>query len=131
MYLNSFISFKISPIEISIYFYLRFFHFLKKVPIQRKFCNILVHASLRCVYQVTKTVQAVLGSIVVVDTLTRCAVLHSVCDLKVAEMNMQWSLIRELKLLEFEVGHNTWEATKNIHSAVTQELKGKRLINRK
>ena len=40
--------------------------------------------------------------------LTRCALLHSVCNLKVAQMNMQRCLIREFMLYEFKVSHN-WE----------------------
>ena len=61
-----------------------------------------------------KTVQTVLGGIVVVGVLIRCALLYSVCNLKAAQMNMQRSLIREFMLYEFEPGHNTAEATKNI-----------------
>ena len=40
--------------------------------------------------------------------------LHSVCNLKAIEMNIQASLIQELLLFGFEVGHNAEEATKNI-----------------
>ena len=50
------------------------------------------------------------GSIVVVRALTRCALLHSVCDLKATH-----SLIGEFMLSEFEVGHNVAEATQNIY----------------
>ena len=43
-----------------------------------------------------------LGSIAVVCALTRYALLHSVRDLKAAQMNVQPNLIRELMLYEFE-----------------------------
>ena len=49
---------------------------------------------------------------VVVGALTHCALFHSVCDLLVAQMNRQHFLILELKLYEFELGHNAMEATK-------------------
>ncbi len=35
------------------------------------------------------------GSIVVVGVLTRCALLHSMCDLKAAQMNVHCGLIWE------------------------------------
>ena len=53
-------------------------------------------------------------SVVVVGALTCCALLHLVCDLKAAQMNMQYSLIQELMLYKFKLGHNAMEATKNI-----------------
>ena len=69
----------------------------------------------------------------VVCVLTFCALLHSMCDLKAPQMNVQHSLIQELLLYEFKLGHNTAEATKNIycmngegivdHSTVTRWLK--------
>ena len=54
------------------------------------------------------------GVIVVVGALTFYALLHLVCDLKAAQMNMQYSLIQELMLYKFKLGHNAMEATKNI-----------------
>ena len=42
-----------------------------------------------------------IGSIVIVGDLTRYALLRFVCSLKVAQMNVQSSLIQE-----FELGHN-------------------------
>ena len=63
----------------------------------------------------TKTVQVVkrtmVGSIVVVDALTRYSLLHSVCDLKIAQTNVQSCLINAL---QSEFGQNAAEATKNI-----------------
>ena len=76
----------------------------------QKFCNILVDASLWCIYHMTKTVQAVIGSIMVVSIVTH-ALLHCVCDLKAAQMNLQCSLMHELMLYKFKMGQ---EATKNI-----------------
>ena len=49
-----------------------------------------------------------------VGVLTCCAFLHSVCDLKATQMNVQHSLIQELRLFESELGHNAAEVTKNI-----------------
>ena len=75
----------------------------------------------------------ILGSIMVVGVLTRCALLHSVCDLKAAQMNVWRSLIPEVILNEFKLGHNPAKATKNNrwakgksavdHSTVTKCLK--------
>ena len=50
----------------------------------------------------------------VVDTLTNCGLLHSVCDLKAPEINIQSSLIWEGMFYKFELGQNAAEATKNI-----------------
>ena len=36
----------------------------------------------------------VIGGIVVVSALTRCTLLHAVCDLKIAQMNLKRNLIR-------------------------------------
>ena len=63
-------------------------------------------------YHVIEVVQAVVGSIVVVGALTRCALLHSAYDLKAAQMNVQCNLIRELMLYKFEIDHSTAETTK-------------------
>ena len=53
------------------------------------------------------------GSIVIVGVLTHVW-LHSVYDLKTAQMNMQYSLIWKFMLYKFKLGHNILEATKNI-----------------
>ena len=53
-------------------------------------------------------------SIVLVGALTHCVLLHSMCDLKAAQINVQRCLIWELMPYEFELVHNTVEATKNI-----------------
>ena len=62
----------------------------------------------------TKAVQDVVGSIDVFGALTRCALLHSVQDLKAPQINMWRRLIRELMLLEFKLSHKAVEATKNL-----------------
>ena len=65
----------------------------------------------------TETVQVmggVVSSIVLVGVLTCCALLHFMCDLKTAQMNMQCSLIQELMLNVFEEEHNTTEESKTI-----------------
>ena len=71
--------------------------------------------------------------IMVVGALTHCTLLHFMCNLKSSQMNVQYSLIQELRLYKFELGHNTTESTKNIccakdegaidHSAVTRWFK--------
>ena len=50
------------------------------------------------------------GSIVVIGAL-----FHPVCDLKAALINMQYSLIQELILCKFKLGHNATVATENIY----------------
>ena len=65
---------------------------------KQKFCNILLCASLWCVYHVTEAVEkpgripTVVSSIMVVGVQT-CALLQSLCYLKVAQINVQCSLI--------------------------------------
>ena len=49
---------------------------------------------------------AVVGSIIVVGALICCALIHSMFDLKAAQMNMLCSLIWELMLYKFELGYN-------------------------
>ena len=104
----------------------------------QKCCIIFVCASLQCICCMTKAVQPVVvlhcvDSIVIVGVLTRYALLHFMCDFKAAQMNIRHSLIRELMLYNFELGHNTTETTKNIccvkgkstidHSTVTRWFK--------
>ena len=65
----------------------------------------------------------------VVGALTHCALLHSVHNLKAAQLNVQCSLIQELMLYGFKLSYCTTEAPKNIccakgggdvdHSSVT------------
>ena len=76
---------------------------------------------------------SMVGSIVVVGVLTQYALHHSVCELKVAPMNVQYRLIWKLIHYQFELGHNTTQPTKNIycmkgegavdHSTVTRWFK--------
>ena len=73
------------------------------------------------------------GSIELLRVQTRCTLLHSMCDLKATQMNVQGSLIRKLIYYKFEVGHNTVGAIKSIyfakgegtvdHSTVTRWMK--------
>ena len=48
----------------------------------------------------------VISSIVVVSILICCALFHSIGDLKDTQMNVQCSLIQELMIYKFELGHN-------------------------
>ena len=59
-------------------------------------------------------VRNVLGSIVEAGVLTRYALRQSVCDLKAAQMSLQYSLIRELTFYKLELDHNASNATKSI-----------------
>ena len=52
------------------------------------------------------------------------------CDLKAAQMNMQQSLIWELMLFKFELGHNAKEATKNICYAKGEGTADQSTVNR-
>ena len=45
------------------------------------------------------------------------ALLHSMCDLKAEQINVQCNLIQELLLYKFELHHNAVEVTKNIYCA--------------
>ena len=69
----------------------------------QKFWNILVCTSLW--YVVT-----VVCSIMVVGVLTRCVLVHCVCDLKTAQMNVYCSLICELtqKFCNISVCTSLW-----------------------
>ena len=77
----------------------------------QKFCNILVVCtSLQHVYYIREAVQAVgavVGEIVVVGTLTRCALLPRASDLKAAQIKLQQILI-------WEFTFNTAEHLKDI-----------------
>ena len=78
-------------------------------------------------------VAVVVGCIIVVGALIYCALLHSLCDLKVEQMNMKCNLIQKFILYKFQLVHNTTEMTKNIccvkgegkvdHSTVNRGLK--------
>ena len=46
------------------------------------------------------------NSIVVVGALTCCGLLHVICDLKAAQMNVQRCLIREFMLYKFKLGRH-------------------------
>ena len=68
--------------------------------------------------------------IMMVGALIRCTLLHSMYNLKAAQMNVQYSLIQELMLYKFEPNHNIMEVTKNIcvngeddHRTVTRWFK--------
>ena len=68
----------------------------------------------------TCTLSYYIGSIVVDDVLTYCALFHSVCDLKDTQMNVQYNLIWELILYGFCCEKH--EGTVD-HSTVTRWLK--------
>ena len=60
----------------------------------------------------------------VVGVLTCWALLHSMWDLKATKMDMEPSLIWELGLFKFELGHNTAKETK-----ITYCMKGEGVLN--
>ena len=74
-------------------------------------------------------IPAVVGSIIKVGALTHCSLLYSVLSLKVAQINVQCSLIWKFMLNKFKVGDNDTKATKNIcgvkvhHSTVIRGFK--------
>ena len=47
-------------------------------------------------------VPAVVGSILAIGALILCALLHSMCDLKATQMNMQYSLISGVYALQVQ-----------------------------
>ena len=75
-------------------------------------------------------VLSMVGSIVVVGVLTYWVLFSTVCELKAAQMNIQYCLIWEFIFYEFKLGHNAGETTKNVkaedtvdHSMVTRWFK--------
>ena len=63
-------------------------------------------------------VPAMVGSIVVIGIYiyiyrTHHALFHFICDLKAAQINMQWSLIQKFMFYKFELGDNVNETRKN------------------
>ena len=72
----------------------------------------------------------IISNIVVVGALTHYALLHSVCDLKSAQRNMQPSLIQEFMLYDFKVGHNADEATKNISCVKSEGTVNRKIVIR-
>ena len=62
----------------------------------------------------TEAVQAVVSSIIVIGASTCSALWCCVCNLKSAQMNVQFSLIEELLFYNFELGHNTVKTSKMV-----------------
>lgn len=58
------------------------------------------------------------------DVLTQCTLLHSACDLRTTQINVQCSPIWEFMLYKFKMSHDTAETTKDICS-----VKGENAIN--
>ena len=60
--------------------------------ISQKFCNILVCAGLQHIYHMTKAVQGMEGPTVVgcivVGGVLKCPLLHTVCDMKITQVNI-------------------------------------------
>ena len=56
-------------------------------------------------------VSTVVGSMILDGGLMCSALLHSVCDLKTAQMNVPYSQMQEL--CRFKMGHDAAKATKN------------------
>ena len=74
---------------------------------------------MRCIYHVNNQFKpwktnTLVGSIVIVGTLTCCTLLNSVCGLKVAKMNLQSSLVWKLVLDKFELNYKPAKTTKDI-----------------
>ena len=59
-------------------------------------------------------VPTLVDSIMVVSLQTHCALLHSMCVLMTAQVNVQHNQISELILNDFKPGHNTVETSKNV-----------------
>ena len=70
----------------------------------------------------TWNVATIVDSIVIAGVLTRCALLHSVCDMKATQINVQCSLIWYFMLHGFKLGHNAAETIKNIYCAKGEDL---------
>ena len=70
-----------------------------------------------------EVVQAMVGtsysSSMVVGVLEHYVLLHFVCDLKTTQMNVQFRLIRELRLYEFKLSHKLYS---KIFSNLTNDI---------
>ena len=73
----------------------------------------------------------VIDSIMLAGMLIHWALLYSRCDLTATEMNIQCSLIKELMLYEFKMGHNVTEATKNICCVKSEGTFDQNTVNRR
>ena len=79
----------------------------------QKFCNIFVDASLQCIYQITKAVQAVVGSVKAVGALTHC--LNASLHMWFKSHTDEHAKLPKLETLaSSKLGHNATKATKNI-----------------
>ena len=56
----------------------------------------------------------VVSIIMTISVLAHYALLHSMCDMKVTQMNLQSSLFQEFMLYEFKLGCNITDTIKNI-----------------
>ena len=74
----------------------------------------------------SRYISTVVVCIRVVNALAFCVLLHSVCDLKAGQVNMQCCVIQEGILYILEVGPNVAEATKCILfcEEISLKLKG-------
>ena len=63
---------------------------------------------------------AVFSNIMLVGTLKHTTLLHSVCDLKGTDVNVQCSLVWGFMVYKFKLSHNITEATKDISWAKSE-----------
>ena len=75
-------------------------------------------------------IPAVVGSMGVVGVQTRRALLHPMCDLKAAQVNVQHSLIREIMHYKLRFSRNTAKVTKSICCAKGEATVGHRTTTR-
>ena len=73
---------------------------------------------------------AVVANIVIVGVVT-CVFLHSMCNLKAAQMNELRNLIQKLQFYGFELSQSSAEATKNICCVKDQIIVHHSTVNRK
>ena len=74
--------------------------------VNERFCGILVYAYLLHIHHMTEAVQAVVVP-VEVSTLSCCALVHSVCDLKLTQCNiltLDRAVNQEMHLCNSETG---------------------------
>ena len=96
----------------------------------QKFCNILVVCTGFCgLHHVIKSVlwkvPTIFDSIRIASSQKNDALLHSMCDLKTAQMNVQCHLFWKLIFHKFKLGHNIREAIKGVldYNTVIRQFK--------
>ena len=91
-----------------------FYEHYECFPYQYEYVRIHIHILVVFLDLYVTFVPAMVGSIMIVGEPTHYALLHYICDMEAAQMNVQHILIRKLMLYEFDLDYNAVETIKNI-----------------